>query len=153
MRRYYEDILKKFFHTRLVEAKASLKWSQAKLAKVLIMDSRSIVYLAHGDFCCSALSLAMFLIYCCENPLVFLDDLRNEFEGTADNHITTDYSAAHHALSYRMSLQVFETAEDPNGAPLPVCPRCNELLDHESLPYCSHCGQMLDWSNFSTIIR
>lgn len=119
------------------------------MAKILVMDSRSIVYLAHGEFCCSALSLAMFLIYCCENPLVFLDDLRNEFEGTANNHITIDYSAANHALSYRMPLQVFETTDDSNGSPLPVCPRCNEPLDYEALPYCPYCGQNLDWSNIS----
>lgn len=153
MRHYYEEILKTFFHARLMKAKASLNWSQAKLAKILCMDSRSIVYLAHGDFCCSALSLAMFLIYCCENPLAFLDDLRKEFEGMADNHITTDYSAANHALSYRMSLQVFETAEDPNGSPLPICPRCGTLIHQKDSPYCLYCGQMLAWSNYSDIIR
>ena len=50
------------------------------MAECLMMDERSYIELDHGKSCCSALTLALFLIYCCEDPLIFLHELRSIFE-------------------------------------------------------------------------
>lgn len=55
------------------------------MAAVLVMDDRSYVELDHGKSCCSALTLALYLIYCCENPTAFLTGLREVLEEVMDN--------------------------------------------------------------------
>lgn len=44
------------------------------------MEDRSYIDLDHGKSCCSALTLALFLIYLCEDPMLFLNKLRKAFE-------------------------------------------------------------------------
>lgn len=83
MRKVYLRVLRKFFYTRLVETRALQGLTQAEMAELLVMDSRSFIDLDHGKTCCSALTLALFLIYCCPDPIAFLADLRQELEKEA----------------------------------------------------------------------
>ena len=80
MRKRYLIILKNFFHDALARCKHRQEATQAQMARILEMDQRSYVDLDHGISCCSGLTLARFLIYCCDDPLLFLEDLRTEFE-------------------------------------------------------------------------
>lgn len=44
------------------------------------MASRTYVDLDHGKTCCSGLTLALFLIYTCPDPMKFLEELRYALE-------------------------------------------------------------------------
>lgn len=48
--------------------------TQEEMADRLVMASRTYVDLDHGKTGCSALTLVLFLIYICADPLIFLDD-------------------------------------------------------------------------------
>ena len=50
------------------------------MAERLAMDDRSYIDLDHGKTCCSAITLAHFLIYVCDTPLQFLEGLQHAFE-------------------------------------------------------------------------
>ena len=43
------------------------------------------LHLDHGKTCCSGLTLALFLIYACEDPLMFLEELRYALENSEIN--------------------------------------------------------------------
>ena len=86
MREHCKCVLKGFFHTYLVETRASLSLTQAKMAQRLAMDERSYTDLDHGKSLCSATTLVLFLLYCCADPMEFLNQLRAELESEA-NHV------------------------------------------------------------------
>jgi len=54
--------------------------TQAQMAGLLAMEERSYIDLDHGKTGCSGLTLVRFLIYCCDNPSIFLEELRVAFE-------------------------------------------------------------------------
>lgn len=80
MRKQYEEVLKSFFHEKLFYRRVELGISQEEMAHRLAMGSRSYVDLDHGKSSCSGLTLARFLIYVCEDPLTFLEELRYAFD-------------------------------------------------------------------------
>lgn len=80
MRKQYQKILKSCFHSSLVKARETLELTQSQMAEKLAMDDRSYISLDHGKNCCSAITLALFLIYCCCDPLEFLGELRHAIE-------------------------------------------------------------------------
>lgn len=80
MRKTYEKILKKHFYEHLIVKREELKLSQVKMADRLLMDTRSYVNLDHGKCGCSALTLALYLMYFCEDPNKYLSELRESFE-------------------------------------------------------------------------
>lgn len=80
MRKQYTQVLKTYFHQRLFRSRADLGITQEEMAHRLLMASRTYVDLDHGKTCCSALTLALFLIYICTDPLEFLEELRDAFE-------------------------------------------------------------------------
>ena len=80
MREIYTDILKQFICSRFPQIRADLKLTQAKMAARLCMDTRSYVGIERMESSCGALTLALFLIYCCEDPEKFLRDLKDAFE-------------------------------------------------------------------------
>ena len=63
MRNVLLDILKSYSHKAILQARSQLSLTQAQMADRLSMDTRSYVYLEHGETCCSTLTLALFLIY------------------------------------------------------------------------------------------
>lgn len=80
MRKHYTRVLKTIFHRELFQRRVELDITQEEMAQRLSMASRTYVDLDHGKTCCSALTLALFLIYICTDPLEFLDKLRHAFE-------------------------------------------------------------------------
>ena len=80
MRKQYTEILKVFFNKKLFHRRVELGITQEEMAHRLAMASRTYADLDHGKSTCSALTLALFLIYICADPLAFLEELRHAFE-------------------------------------------------------------------------
>ena len=80
MRNRYRQILKTFFRDKVLRTRDDLGMSQEDMAHILAMAPRTFIDLEHGKTGCSALTLALFLIYICKNPVLFLEELRNAFE-------------------------------------------------------------------------
>ena len=80
MRKHYTRALKSIFHQELFQSRVDLAITQEEMAHRLAMASRTYVDLDHGKSCCSAVTLALFLIYICSDPLAFLEKLRDAFE-------------------------------------------------------------------------
>lgn len=84
MRKTYHFVLKHHFHDNLLHTRDRLGLTQAAMAERLAMDDRSYIDLDHGKTCCSATTLALFLIYVCDDAGQFLDALRQAFEEAAN---------------------------------------------------------------------
>ena len=85
MRKTYQSILKTYFNHVLVRRRNELRMTQAQMAEQLYMDDRSYIDLDHGKSCCSALTLALFLVYVCEDVLIFTEGLRHAFRMGRDS--------------------------------------------------------------------
>lgn len=80
MRKQYVKVFKVFLQQGLYNARADLGLSQEQMAERMEMSSRCYVNLEHGKSSCSGLTLALYLIYGCNDPVAFLEDLRRAFE-------------------------------------------------------------------------
>ncbi len=85
MRKQYKQILKVFFHRKVLAARRELEISQEEMARRLVMDSRTYVDLEHGKYSCSAVTLAIYLIFVCKDADAFLKELRQVFEEESGN--------------------------------------------------------------------
>ena len=79
-RTYYTSIFKTFFHEKLFRRRVESDITQEEMAGRLVMASRTYVDLDPGKTGCSALTLALFLIYICADAKIFLEELRDAFE-------------------------------------------------------------------------
>lgn len=80
MRKHYKKALKLFFHRKVFCARVDMNISQEEMAQRLAMTCRSYIDLDHGKSCCSAVTLALFLIYICDDPLATLEELQLALE-------------------------------------------------------------------------
>lgn len=80
MRKAYRTILKTCFHQHLVCTRTEQGLTQSEMAERLAMDDRSYIDLDHGKSCCSAITLALFLVYVCNDVEAFVRELRHAFE-------------------------------------------------------------------------
>lgn len=80
MRTQLESVLKQFFYEHQTKTRAQLRLTQAQMAQRLAMELRSYSDLDQCKSSCSALTLACYLIYCCEDPLAFLRELHMAFK-------------------------------------------------------------------------
>ena len=83
LRKELNEKLKAYFNQQLIKARADNGCTQAQMAKILAMDTRSYIDLEHGKSNCSSLTLALFLMYICpteEQQKAFLKGLQAEFE-------------------------------------------------------------------------
>ena len=80
VRKQYEETLKTFFHERLICRRYELGLTQEETAHRLAMGSRSYADLDKGKNGCGGLTLARYLIYICDDPGIFLAELRCAFE-------------------------------------------------------------------------
>ena len=71
---------REFIYNQLLSTRSARGLTQSQMARCLRMEDRSYIDLDHGKSCCSALTLALFLIYLCEDPMLFLNKLRKAFE-------------------------------------------------------------------------
>ena len=82
MRKRQREILKAYFYSQLIATRSAKRLTQSQMAEELAMDDRSYIDLDHGKSCCSAITLARFLVFVCESPIQFLEGLRHAFEET-----------------------------------------------------------------------
>ena len=80
VRKRLSAILKQHFYMQLMLTRTMLGYTQSQMASQLFMDDRSYIDLDHGKSSCSALTLALFLIYCCEDATAFLGGLHKALE-------------------------------------------------------------------------
>lgn len=80
MRKQYHEILKKWFQNKLIRHRYATYATQSEMAEKLAMDERSYIDLEHGKTCCSAVTLALFLTLCSDDPMGLLEELRCAFE-------------------------------------------------------------------------
>ena len=80
IRKWYAQVLKRYFYHQLIQARERLGATQAEMAERLAMDERSYIELDHGNSCCSGLTLALFLAFCCDDPTDFVEGLRRALE-------------------------------------------------------------------------
>ena len=149
MRTQYETILKQFFYEHQTKTRAELHLTQAQMAKLLKMELRSYSDLDQCKSSCSGLTLACYLVYCCDDPIRFLADLSEAFKPLTDTkprNIRLEPNSE--GLSYRFPLQVTEIFATDDGEHFPVCPRCKVTLEREFTRFCDRCGQKLDWFGF-----
>lgn len=143
MRKFYKSILQEKFLKYLYQYRNDSGDTFEKIAEKLVIEPRSLYDINSGKNSCSGLTLALFLIYCCTDPIEFLHELKFAFEEKAYDNYAKD------AISYRHKMQIKENVlytEDDNLYPL--CPRCSKVMDREYLRYCSGCGQKLSWINW-----
>lgn len=79
MRKTYRDVLKKQFRIHLVHSRTANGLTQSQMVEMLSMDDQSYIDLHHGKTCCSAVTLALFPVYVCEDVQEFLEELRHAF--------------------------------------------------------------------------
>lgn len=79
MRKIYRNALKNHFHIHLVRQRIARGLTLSQMAEKLVMDDRSYIELDHGKACCSAVTLALYLAYVCEDVPGFVEELRREF--------------------------------------------------------------------------
>jgi len=48
MRKAYHNVLKNYFHSKLIHTRASMELTQSEMAERLFMDDRSYINLDHG---------------------------------------------------------------------------------------------------------
>ena len=84
MRKQQREILKNYFYSQLIATRSAKRLTQSQMAELLAMDDRSYLDLDHGRTCCSAITLARFLIFVCESPMQFLEGLHHAFEEAED---------------------------------------------------------------------
>lgn len=80
MRKQYTDTLKHFFHKKVKGSRTELGITQEEMADRLLMAGRTYIDLEQGKNCCSALTLALYLIYVSGDPVHFPEELREAFE-------------------------------------------------------------------------
>ena len=80
MRNTYRNILKTYFCDDLIHRREALRLTQSQMAERLLMDDRSYIDLDHGQSCCSAVTLALYLTFLCEDVPLFIEGLRQAFE-------------------------------------------------------------------------
>lgn len=82
MRAQYTKVFKAFFHQKLFRSRCELDLTQEDMAQCLAMAGRTYIDLDHGKTGCSGLTLALYLIYVCDDPLKFLAELQDALESS-----------------------------------------------------------------------
>ena len=80
MKEKYKQILKTLLQEKVIESRNDLCISQEEMAHRLSMAGRSYIDLEHGKSGCSALTLALYLVYLCPDSEAFLKELRDAFD-------------------------------------------------------------------------
>ena len=85
MRKIYGNILKTYFTRQLCQRRMLLRVTQAEMAERLLMDDRSYIDLEHGKSGCGATTLAVYMVYVCDDVYGFVEGLRRAFEAGNDS--------------------------------------------------------------------
>lgn len=146
MRTECTRIFKQFFQSHLQDTKASLHITQTRMAELLAMDTRSLRDIEHGTDSCGALTLVLYLLFCCDDPIAFLSALYNALKDAlpvnfrkVPNYLSDD------AVSYRVPQAVNASLHSNSD---PVCPRCGKPVVSDQVLFCFNCGQRLLWEPY-----
>ena len=71
MKKRCSSAFKDFFRTQLLQTRNTMQLTQRQMADALLIAERSYAALESGEFGCSALTMALYLAYFCEDPLCF----------------------------------------------------------------------------------
>lgn len=85
MRKVYERMLKTMFRKQIICKRKEMKLTQAQMSENLEMSVRSYCDLENGKYKCSAITLVLYLIYCCDDVNSFLNGLKSEFEKASED--------------------------------------------------------------------
>lgn len=81
MRNRYKQVLSTFFRHKLFQTRGILlDITQEEMAHRIGISTRAYVDLENGKTTCSAVTLALFLVYVCNDPIEFQEELRYAFE-------------------------------------------------------------------------
>lgn len=80
MKELYQEELKNLIFSYFVMTRRTEKISQNKMSERLLISERSYVEIEHGHNLCNPVSLLIYLVYYCQDPLTFLEDVRKAFE-------------------------------------------------------------------------
>ncbi len=80
MRNQRQRVLNDFFNSELILERDHLGITQEEMAHRLSMATRTFSELERGKNSCGALTLALFMIYICRDPMKFLENLKNALE-------------------------------------------------------------------------
>ena len=80
MREEYHNKLKIYFRNKLLLARGKLNLTQEQMSERLEISLRNYSELERGKNSCNALTLALFLIYCCPDVKQFLNELKELYE-------------------------------------------------------------------------
>ncbi len=80
MRKTYMAIMKEVLYEDLTAYMIRTKCTIAALATILCIDTRSCADICRGKSTFSALSLIRYLIYCCDDVVALLDEMKRRFE-------------------------------------------------------------------------
>jgi len=68
--------LQTFLMERLSKVRFENHLTQAQFAEILLIDPRSYAAIENGEHGCCALTLMMFLLFCCKDPNGFINDFK-----------------------------------------------------------------------------
>lgn len=78
----FRDAMMKHFKN----ARSDKGLSQARFAELLLMDPRSYADLEKGASCCCALTLLLYLVFCCRDVQGFVDEMRQMILKVYEQH-------------------------------------------------------------------
>lgn len=68
--------LRSFIMEQFSKARCEAHCTQAKFAEILMIDTRAYVAIENGEYGCGALTLMLFLIFCCTDVVAFVEESR-----------------------------------------------------------------------------
>lgn len=80
MRNLYTGILKDTFRIELMKFRTERNLTQARMSERIEMSERSYADIESGKSCCSAVTLVLYLVYCCDDVDGFLSKLKERME-------------------------------------------------------------------------
>lgn len=81
MRNRYKQVLAAFFRHQIFQTRVEvLDINQDEMAHRIGISTRCYVDLENGKTTCSAVTLALFLAFVCNDPIAFREELRYAFE-------------------------------------------------------------------------
>lgn len=106
MRKKYQQILKKFFRSKLLLKRGELNLTQEQISEKLQISLRNYSNLESGKSSCSTLTLILFLIFYCPDVNGFISELKSIFESDIENTNTENIWCQHHYY-FRKKLVIF----------------------------------------------
>lgn len=85
MRKTHKKTLQQYFRSSILTRRNALHLTQSQMAERLCMDERSYSDLDRGKTCCSAVTLALYIAFLCEDVQEFVEGLRHAFNAEKNN--------------------------------------------------------------------